>query len=345
MTGGGGAVTGDMVVLHRAALILIIVVVGVHSTMENSCNSEFIAAALRGDSKCRPIQKVLKLPLPGNNSVTQMMPQFIEVSLCGGGCHNHRTSCVHTAAKMKRVPVILSKCGLSHNGKCHKECTSLEVEEHTACRCDCLAEQEDCRQPGHKFNRQTCTCECQDQAPAKQCRDQGRMWSSSTCTCTCSPAMVKACSTGFEFDHNSTCACVPKETLEGRQQEERVARSQQQERPTSDHKPKNAEVFIIVGLAGIATVFFLIILSLLRNIKHLRETVKGLSRRDILVRCNRYSDLLSAAPGGRPHGGPGAEPGGQGARGPGDQGAMEPVGQGTIRPGDQGELQPLHSPQ
>ena len=67
------------------------------------------------------------------------------------------------------------------------------------------------------------------------------------------------------------------------------------------------EVIIIVSLAGIASVFFVIILTLLKvplviviifkrlifleqNIRQLRDTVKSMSRRHILIRNNRWDD-------------------------------------------------------
>ena len=67
------------------------------------------------------------------------------------------------------------------------------------------------------------------------------------------------------------------------------------------------EVIIIVSLAGIASVFFVIMLTLLKvplviviifkrlifleqNIRQLRDTVKSMSRRHILIRNNRWDD-------------------------------------------------------
>lgn len=263
--------------------------------MEGRCSREHVkeAIALKEASDCRPIAKILKLPLPSNNSVTQMTPQYIEATLCGGGCHNSRQSCVPIQSKIRTVPVILSKCGLSTTGRCEKECTKVEVKEHTACRCSCLSEQQECKTPGHVFNKASCSCQCQDQGPAKDCRDQGRVWNTETCVCSCPPASVKPCSTGFDFDFKSTCACVPKDNSKGSDEGERVARRSQGDNH-SLHNPKNVEVIVIVSLAGIASVFFVIILTLLKNIHQLRDTVKSMSRRHILIWNNRYSDLPAA---------------------------------------------------
>jgi len=261
---------------------------------EGRCSRNHVkeAIALKEASDCKPIPKILKLPLPSNNSVTQMTPAYIEATLCGGGCHNSRQSCVPVQSKIRTVPVILSKCGVSTTGRCEKECTKVEVEEHTACRCACLSEQEECKTPGHVFNKASCSCQCQDQGPAKDCRDQGRIWNTETCICSCPPVFVKPCSTGFEFDFKSTCACVPIDNSQNSEEDgERVARSEgvgQEPR-----KEKDVELVIIVSLAGIASVFFVIILTLLKNIRQLRDTVKSMSRRQILIRRNRYSDTLA----------------------------------------------------
>jgi len=279
-------------VVALAVFKLILITTAGGLDMEGRCSREHVkeAIALKEASDCQPIAKILKLPLPSNNSVTQMTPQYIEATLCGGGCHNSRQSCVPTHSKIRKVPVILSKCGLSTTGRCEKECTKVEVEEHTACRCACLSEQQECKTPGHVFNKVSCSCQCQDQGPAKDCRDQGRVWNTETCVCSCPPASVKPCSTGFEFDFKSTCACVPKDDSKGSEEEgERVERSQEVNQAL--HNPKHVEVIIILSLAGIASVFFVIILTLLKNIRQLRDTVKSMSRRHILIRSNRYSDL------------------------------------------------------
>merc|ERR1712156_501593 len=113
-----------------------------------------------------------------------------------------------------------------------------------------------------------------------------------TCICSCPPAFVKPCSTGFEFDFKSTCACVPKDDSKDSEEDgERVARSEGVSQ--EPRKQKDVELVIIVSLAGITSVFFVIILSLLKNIRQLRDTVKSLSRRRILIRRNRYSDTLA----------------------------------------------------
>ena len=101
----------------------------------------------------------------------QMTPQFIEVKRCGGGCHTQSQSCISTSSTTRLIPVMLSSCGLSA-GLCAKSCATMEIEEDTACQCDCLQEQKICHRARHSFNRQ----ECREEDEYTLCRDQGRFW-------------------------------------------------------------------------------------------------------------------------------------------------------------------------
>jgi len=246
------------------------------SRIVEECTGRHVQEALTAASICRPVTKVLKLPLPSNNSVSQMTPQFIEIPLCGGGCHNSRQSCVSTATKVRHVPVILSQCEVTTTGRCGKQCTTVEVEEDTACRCDCLEKQEKCPHPKHEFNRASCDCECRDKDAKQQCRDQGRVWSSERCVCSCPMAAIKPCSTGFVFDYNSTCSCILVVEAHTGEETQRVERSQEGGLGIGGTRGK-VELIIITSLSFITAVFFLIILSLLQNIKKLKETIKIIS--------------------------------------------------------------------
>ena len=48
-----------------------------------------------------------------------MTPQFIEASLCGGGCHNTRQSCVSTATKVSCQQCHFSKDIGQNVGRAH----------------------------------------------------------------------------------------------------------------------------------------------------------------------------------------------------------------------------------
>jgi len=236
------------------------------------CTSAHMVEAIRSSSHCKPMLKVVKLDIPGNGSFTQMTPQFIESSLCGGGCHTPSHSCVSMSKASRKIPVILSQCGLNA-GLCFKSCATITIEEDTACQCDCLQEQKNCVNTRHSFNSQTCTCQCQEEKEYTLCRDQGRLWDNEECVCRCLVETVKPCSTGFTFDLISTCTCIPEEenNITKLVTDERVVRS---ESFATDDK-KNIELIIIAALGGISTVFFILIISLLNSIKTLRRRIRS----------------------------------------------------------------------
>ena len=78
---------------------------------------------------------------------------------------------------------------------------------------------------------------------------------------------------GFTFDL-STCSCIPEEEndITKLKTDERVERSDTLAR---DDK-KYMEMIIIAALAGISTVFFIIIISLLNSISTLRRTIRSI---------------------------------------------------------------------
>ena len=88
--------------------------------------------------------------------------------------------------------------------------------------------------------------------------------------------------TGFTFD-KSTCSCITKEASEASHlvTDKRVERSETNDR---DEK-KFGEMIIMVALAGIASVSFIIIISLLHSIKTLRRSIRS-NREDKLCKSN-----------------------------------------------------------
>jgi len=215
--------------------------------------------------------KVVKLDIPGNGSYTQMTPQFIEVKQCGGGCHSQSQSCVSTSSTTRLIPVLLSSCRLSA-GLCAKSCATMEIEEDTACQCDCLQEQKICHRARHSFNRQECRCECREEEEYTMCRDQGRVWDTEECVCRCPMETVKPCSTGLKFDIG-TCSCTAEVATNilniATDESERVERSG----TANIVEERFGEMIIMVTLAGIAMVFFIIIINLLHIIKTLKGTI------------------------------------------------------------------------
>jgi len=281
----------------------------------STCPAEHQMSAVRAASRCGPIKKVLKLPFPSDSDVHMITPQHIEVSLCGGGCHNDKQSCVSIKKRTRLVPVILSKCGTGH-GVCEKECATIPVEEDTHCKCKCLEEQEvECTggpngNHSHYFNEHLCRCECRDTEAKKLCHDQGRIWDSDTCVCRCPVSLLKTCSTGFKFDHQVTCACIPEldetaaKNKENSVNEERVERSHNNNPRGSDKIFEvskttgiSTEIIVIVALSGLCTVFFLIIITLLGNIRNLRRriTMEDKQHLDLQEKDTLLKSSLSAS--------------------------------------------------
>ena len=75
---------------------------------------------------------------------------------------------------------------------------------------------------------------------------------------------------GFTFDM-STCSCITEEASEASHlvTDKRVERSD----TNNKNEKKFGEMIIMVALAGIASVFFIIIISLLHSIKTLRRSI------------------------------------------------------------------------
>ena len=134
-----------------------------------------------------------------------MTPTHIEVLQCRGGCHRGHQGCVATQTRVKKVPVMLGKCGIN-TGKCEKECAHASIEEHVECGCACELTSEDCERNTHIFNKDLCSCQCKDTTAKRQCLDQSRTWSEESCLCGC--PVITPCSIGMVYS-NVTCNCIP----------------------------------------------------------------------------------------------------------------------------------------
>jgi len=265
-------------------LILLLLNVSCSRSFESNesteeCSRSHILSAVNNSFHCQPMLKVIKLDIPGNGSFTQMTPRFISAMRCGGGCHSGFHSCTSQSTLARKVPVLLSSCGLDV-GLCEKSCASLEVEEHTSCICGCPLEAQNERcGPRQQFSKKKCQCECKEEKEYSLCRDQGRIWDAEKCICRCPRQAVRPCSTGLTFDM-ATCSCISQEEagLSNIIPDERFARSEN----VFNSNARTAEIVIISTLAGVATVFLLIILSLLQTIRNLRNSIKSIKRREKL---------------------------------------------------------------
>ena len=144
---------------------------------------------------------VLILPMVSSKiwhsfSYLQMTPLHVSTHLCGGGCHTASHSCISTEQTTLHIPVLLSSCGLT-SGMCSKTCSTVAIQEDTACRCGCSQEQEACISHRQAFNINTCMCECKEEEEYTMCRDKDRVWDYQECVCSCPLELVKPCPTGW----------------------------------------------------------------------------------------------------------------------------------------------------
>lgn len=236
----------------------------------NSCPNDHMSEAVTSSYYCQPIQKILKLNMPQNISFTQMSPSHISVNQCGGGCHNTDHSCVSISKIFKTIPVILSRCGLS-SGRCTKVCAIATVTEDTRCQCQCP--KSDCDPSLHFHNDHTCQCQCKQEKEHILCREQERFWDHKTCKCMCPPHSVRPCSTGLVFDFESTCSCVSELDDSFNNSiidiDTRVSRSD-----GITFNDNNLHNIIIITLSLVSTVFFIIIINLVRTINKLRSSIR-----------------------------------------------------------------------
>ena len=124
------------------------------------------------------------------------------------------------------------------------------------------------------------------------CRDQGRIWDTADCQCRCPLQSIQPCSTGFLFDEISTCSCVSQLDLDNSIEppEKRNAPSEQKDIKDTHSDENNFELIIIVTLSVVCSVFFLMILSLLKSVNNLRRIVRNLQSEV----GNRDSPLLES---------------------------------------------------
>jgi len=229
--------------------------------------------AVKATSHCKPILKVVKLDMPGNGSFTEMTPRYVESMRCGGGCHASQHSCVPTMQVPRTIPILLSSCMVGQV-VCDKTCATITIMEHTQCQCACLEEQRVCSNARHFFNKMECRCECMAEEEYTLCRDQGRHWDSEECVCRCPMQMIKPCSTGLKFSM-STCSCNAEDdenNIPENATDNRVERSGTPQK----HEDTFGELTVIVALASVATVFFILILSLLHSIKNLKTSIRNI---------------------------------------------------------------------
>ena len=94
-------------------------------------------------------------------------------------------------------------------GICDKDCATIEVEEHTECKCACALSPADCPLPAHlqHFVAADCACRCLDTAARRACLDApGRLWDDGLCSCACA-LRAQDCEAGGHRLDPVSCTC------------------------------------------------------------------------------------------------------------------------------------------
>ena len=233
-----------------------------------ACDGGHVRESLRQNTECRPRPSIMRLPWPNNTDVQQMTPSYVEVNLCDGACHSNRQGCVAIKTVMKKIPVMLAKCGIK-TGKCSKECVEVDIEDHVECGCACEMGEDDCDNKTHYFVPDLCACQCRDLQIRRQCLDQGRIWSEQDCSCGC-PA-VHTCSSGSTYS-NTTCSCsVEIETVTA--VDHRVERS-------SNHQLVSWKLWIIIILLLLIFILLVVIFSLITKIHQCSRKLRDVKNQE-----------------------------------------------------------------
>ena len=144
------------------------------------------------------------------NRAIHIIPDVASVKRCGGNCNRPSHRCIPINKRFRQIPVmaILS----NHPRGIHEtECGHIQVEEHTSCQCDCPITPNECTREGvaRRFDANTCKCLCTDMAARGRCIARGMYWDESNCRCVCPISQWRSCSTGYVFDYQNTCHCMP----------------------------------------------------------------------------------------------------------------------------------------
>lgn len=234
-------------------------------TTNTECTSEHIKEALSSHSSCKPRPVVMVLPWPNNTSVHQMTPTQVEVYQCDGGCHHSSKECKPTKTRMKKVPVILGKCGLGA-GRCDKECAHTIIEEHLECGCECGIKREECESATHRYRPEVCECECRDYEGKMKCLNQGRSWSDKTCSCGC--PQDYSCPVGARYD-DAQCICLL--------DEKEITNNKQSDDMIEDEKVNDfitREIIVIILLLVINICLLTIVASLWKRLQIVRTRLR-----------------------------------------------------------------------
>eukprot|EP00092_Neocalanus_flemingeri_P027792 GFUD01030169.1.p1 GENE.GFUD01030169.1~~GFUD01030169.1.p1 ORF type:complete len:277 (-),score=28.97 GFUD01030169.1:259-1089(-) len=159
--------------------------------------------------RCNTREEVVELELPPDGGVIQVIPSHVSVARCSGSCMNNPShSCTPLDYRMKEVEVMMVTSTFSE-GPWQTLCSTQRVREDISCSCGCSISAADCSSIHHKYDGHSCKCSCQNTNERYHCLQKDKIWDSETCSCLCRPDTWKICSTGYLFDGQNSCDCVP----------------------------------------------------------------------------------------------------------------------------------------
>ena len=145
------------------------------------------------------------------NRAIHIIPDVAMVQRCGGNCPRTSHRCVPLTKHTKAIPVI-AILSQYPRGIHPQRCGHVHVEEHLSCHCHCPISPQECtREPNiaRRFDEGTCRCVCTDTQARRRCISRGMNWDESNCRCVCPISLWRYCSTGYVFDYENTCHCIP----------------------------------------------------------------------------------------------------------------------------------------
>ncbi len=171
---------------------------------------------------------MVKLPLPADASIDEVIPSHVVVKRCAGVCHqgNVYHQCVpNTGSRVDRKVEVLFR-RTDSDGQGSLECSTVSVEEHESCKCGCDVEAVHCKDTQVRiyvlnectecttiflsfqvYDHHFCKCRCRDSDARAKCHAARirKFWDDANCRCVCRQEEYKECSTGFVFDPIDTC--------------------------------------------------------------------------------------------------------------------------------------------
>ncbi|CAB4066592.1 unnamed protein product [Lepeophtheirus salmonis] len=161
---------------------------------------------------CRPIETVIPLDYPFNDTYSLMKPTHVSVKRCQGSCFSN--NCIAKQIINRNVDVLYFPRSSNPDGTISPICSSVIVQDHITCGCGCSITADECTDTGmdiRVYLPGECRCACRDVSKRGNCLKQGNFWNFQTCECMCqNPNSWPICPTGYSFDFNvGACHCVP----------------------------------------------------------------------------------------------------------------------------------------